>query len=352
MEADRGESERTGDAPATKTVAIALQGGAVHGAFGWGALDYLLEDGRLRIAGVSGTSSGAINAALLAYGLTPDVGPSARSVLERFWMRMSEESERRRWTAHLLLRLLRLRVLQVTRKSVFFDVMSRILLPYDFDPKTMSPLRDVIDEHIDFPALRDNPGIKLFLNATNIATVKNRVFKREEVTLDAVCASCCLPFLFDAVEIDGEHYWDGGYMGNPTIYPLIYDCDTADILLILTAPLSDRPEPTNAADILARISEVSFTSTLMREMRAISFVTGLLDKGMVTEEAGLRRINIHLIAPPMGHPDFDIDQRFNAGWPFVQGLRDHGRAAAKAWLEDAYDRVGVASTFEIDDTFV
>jgi len=336
-----------------KNVAVALQGGAAHGAFSWGVLDRLLEDGRIGIEGVSGTSSGAINAALLAYG-SDRSGPSgARSVMDRFWRRISEESEKRRWTAHMLLRLMRLRAVRISRKPAFFDVMSRILLPYRFDPETMNPMREVLAEHVDFEALRAaSDGIKLFLNATNIATVKNRVFARDEVSLDAVLASSCLPFLFDAVEIDGERYWDGGYMGNPTIYPLIYECETPDIVLILTAPLTKRPVPQNSAEILARISEVSFTSTLMREMRAIAFVTGLVEKGLVAKEAGLKKINIHLIAPPGDDPDFEVEQRFNASWPFVSAMRDRGRAAAGTWLETCYDRVGRESSFEIDDAFV
>ncbi len=336
---------------AKKKVVLALQGGAAHGAFVWGVLDRLLEDDRLEIEGVSGTSSGAVNAALLASGMIGNDPEQARQQLSKFWQRLSEECNSRRWNSHALLRLLRLQLIRIMRKEAFFDLMSRILLPYNINPANMNPLRGVIDECIDFGGLRSANSIKLFINATNIATNINRVFNRDEISLDAVCASCCLPFLFDAVKIDGERYWDGGYMGNPTIYPLIYECDSTDVILVLTSPLGVREEPVSSADILYRISEVSFKSAFMREMRAIAFVTDLIDKKHVTKSAGLRKINMHVIAPPATGTRFDSNEPFNAQWPYFEQLHNWGRETTQTWLDDSFDMINHKSSFDLASTF-
>jgi len=334
-----------------KTVTLALQGGAAHGAFVWGVLDRLLEEERLAIEGVSGTSAGAINAVLLAYGLIDGDRGAARALLARFWKRISEACEDRRWTANMLLRLARSRIRQIARKEALFDLMSRILLPYDFDPVTMDPLRATIAESVDFERLRTSSPMRLFINATNVATNANRIFATADISLDAVCASCCLPYLFDAVEVEGERYWDGGYMGNPTIYPLIYDCASADVVMVLTTPLGPREHPQTSADILTRVSQVSFTSAFMREMRAIAFVTDLIERELVAPEAGLRKIHMHAVAPRTGDPGFNVAQRFNADWGFLTNLRDKGRAAADAWLGHAFAQVGTRSSVDVETLF-
>lgn len=344
---------RSGKAPMTKTkpIVLAVQGGAAHGAFIWGALDKLLEDGRVEIEGVSGTSSGAINAGLLAYGLIGNDPVHAREVISYFWRRISKACEARRWTASMAFRLLRSRFMQISKKDTLFDLMSRILLPYDFDPFTMDPLRSTIGEAIDFERLRAGPAIKLFVNATNIATNKNRVFDNFDITLDAICASCCLPYLFDAVSIEGERYWDGGYMGNPTIYPLVYNCKAADVVMVMTSPLGPRPIPQSSADILSRISQVSFASAFMREMRAITFVTDLLEAGHISKDAGLRKIRMHAIAPPADEQTFSGEESFNVERRFMDKLFEKGRAAASEWLENAFPEVGRQSTLDIKSEF-
>lgn len=350
----KAKALRPGNAPTSKTkpIVLAVQGGAAHGAFVWGVLDRLLEDGRVEIEGVSGTSSGAINAGLLAYGLIGNDRTRARKVIANFWQRISEACEARRWTANMLFRLLRSRIMQITKKDALFDLMSRILLPYDFDPFTMDPLRATIGEAIDFESLRAGPTIKLFVNATNIATNKNRIFDNSNVSLDAICASCCLPYLFDAVTIEGERYWDGGYMGNPTIYPLVYNCEAADVVLVMTTPLGPKPEPQSSAHILTRISQVAFTSAFMREMRAIAFVTDLLEAGHISKAAGLRKIRMHAIAPPADDPGFATEESFNVEWRFVETLFEKGRAAADEWLINAYPKVGKQSSVDVKAEFI
>jgi NTE family protein len=334
-----------------KKILLALQGGAALGAFGWGVVDRLLDDERLEIEGVSGTSSGAVNALLLAYGLIGSERSAAQSLLEHFWHRISEESESRRWRRLQSLSLLGMKILQIRRKEVFLEAMSRLLLPYQYDPVTMDPLRLVLGELIDFDRLQASETIKLFINATNIVTSKNRIFPRDEICIDAVCASCCLPFLFDAVEIDGQHYWDGGYMGNPTVYPLIYECSSLDVVLVLTSHLESKAVPSTSAEIINRVSQVSFSSSLMREMRAIHFVTRLVDDGHVSKEAGLRRINIHIISPPPNDPEFDAARSFNAEWPTMQSMQARGREITNVWLRDNFSEIGHRSTVDLENLY-
>jgi len=337
--------------PKPKRVLLALQGGAALGAFGWGVIDRLLGDDRLEIEGASGTSSGAVNALLLAYGMIGNDRANARSLLEHFWHRISEESETRRWRTLQSLSLLGMKLLQIRRKEVFLEAMSRLLLPYQYDPVTMDPLRKVLGETIDFDRLQTSQTIKLFINATNISTSKNRVFEREEMSVDAVCASCCLPFLFDAVEIDGEHYWDGGYMGNPTVYPLIYGCSSLDVILVLTSHLESKAVPATSAEIINRVSQVSFSSSLMREMRAIHFVTRLVDKGHVTKDAGWRRMHIHIISPPSYDPEFDAARSFNAERPTMQNMHERGRQITDDWLRDNFNALGHRSTVDLETLY-
>lgn len=335
----------------SRRVVLALQGGAALGAFGWGVLDRLLEDRRLEIEGVSGTSSGAVNAAVLAYGLIGNNRDHARELLGAFWKRISNESEKKRWGRLRSLRLLGPKVFQIRRRDVFLEVMSRLLLPYQYDPLTMDPLRSVIAETINFDILRSSKTISLFINATNIATNKNRVFPRNEISLDAVCASCCLPFLFEAVDVDGERYWDGGYMGNPTIYPLIDNCRSRDIILVLTSNIESKTVPHTSAEIVNRVSQVSFTSALMREMRAVNFVTRLIENGFVNPEAGLQKVNIHIIAPPTEDSEFDAAKNFNADWSYMTNMRDRGRQIADTWLNDSFNNLGRRSTVDIEAMF-
>lgn len=335
----------------SKKVLLAMQGGAAFGAFGWGVLDRLLADERLEIEGVSGTSSGAVNAAVLTYGLIGHDRDRARKLLDHFWQCISAESESRRWGRFRSLRLLGSKLFHIHRKEIFLEVMSRVLLPYNYNPATMEPLRGVIDKIIDFERLAAADTIKLFVNATNVATGRNRVFSREEITLDALCASCCLPFLFDAVSVNGDRYWDGGYMGNPTIYPLIYNCTSHDIILVLTSPLAAKVQPTTAAEILNRVSEVSFTAALVREMRAISFVTGLIANNLVSPDANLRKVNVHIIAPPEGDKDFASAMNFRAERAHIERMQARGHDVTDTWLRENFAHLGTRSTVDLEALF-
>lgn len=337
---------------AVKPVALALQGGGAHGAFAWGVLDRLLEDGRLSFEGVSATSAGAMNAAVLAYGLLQGGRDGARAALHGFWHDVAQASSlyspfrQTPWEKAL-------NGFSLDRSPwyVLTDMMLRLLSPYQFNPLNFNPLRDVLEAHVDFAALRAASPLKLYLCATNVETGKVRIFPSEEICIDAVLASACLPFLFQAVEIDGEHYWDGGYVGNPAIYPLIYNCATCDVVIVHINPIVRRGVPRTAADILNRINEVSFNSSLMREMRAIAFVTSLVERGKVAE-GEMKKMLIHSIRSDETMTGLGVSSKLNADWGFLCHLRDRGRAEAEHWLAECYDNVGARSSVDVRADFL
>ena len=335
-----------------KTINLALQGGGAHGAFTWGVLDRLVEEERLGFDGISATSAGAMNAAVFAYGLSEGGRTGAKKALANFWRRVSHAAAFSPLQPTLFDRLLGNKSLEHSPAFMLFDMMSRLLSPYQLNPLNYNPLRDLVAESVDFEKLRKTCcPVKLYLSATNVRTGKVRVFGNDEVNVDAVLASACLPFLFQAVEIDGDPYWDGGYMGNPCIYPLIYECDSRDVLIVHINPLERKHMPHTAAEILNRINEISFNSSLMREMRAISFVTRLIDSGAL-DGSGLKRMLIHSIAANEVMNELGHTSKLNADWEFLTNLRDSGRAHADAWLKANFDRLGSDSTVDIRDTYL
>lgn len=334
-----------------KTISLAIPGGGSHGAYIWGVLDRLLEDERLGIEGISGTSSGAINGALVAYGLMEDGRAGARRRLETFWWRISEACRRRRRSWLSLYWRLRQGRVTFSSAGVLHELMSRWLMPYDFNPANMNPLRHVIGETIDFSRLRECKDIKLFVNATNIMTNRAKLFSIEEISLDAICASACLPFLFQPVEIDGQYYWDGGYMGNPAIYPLLEACENSDIVLVQTNPMKIPHPPRTAGEILERVTEISFTSTFMREMSYVALVSELMAEGRVKRRAGLREIRVHMIEP-QGHIQGLMESsRFNADWTYLLRLFERGREVGDQWLAQNFDQIGERSTVDLREVF-
>jgi NTE family protein len=329
-----------------KTANLALQGGGAHGAFTWGVLDRLLEEPRFGFDGLSATSAGAMNAVAFAYGLTVGGREGARQTLHDFWERVAQAGKASWLQPSWYDRLTNDHSLLHSPSYVFFDMLSRVLSPYQFNPWNYNPLRSVLDEVIDFERLRAQCAIKLFLCATNVRTGKIRVFDNKEIRADHVLASACLPFIYQAVEIDGEHFWDGGYMGNPALFPLIYSCESRDIVVVHINP-TERPDiPKTATEILNRINEISFNSSLFREMRAIAFVTKLIDD-MQMGDKGLKRMLIHSIEADDVMRGFGVNSKLNADWEFLKHLRDIGRARAGQWLDAHIDRIGVESTIDI-----
>ncbi|CAG2159085.1 patatin-like phospholipase family protein [Cupriavidus numazuensis] len=336
-----------------KRITLALQGGGSHGAFAWGVLDRLLEDDRLAIEGVSATSAGAMNAAVLAYGLLKDGPPGARMALHRFWQDVSS-------TARLYspFRKLPWEIwmrggygLDNSPMYVMTDLLLRVLSPYQFNPLNLNPLSDVLARHVDFDALRHDCPVQLFLCATNVETGKVRLFSREEISLKAVLASACLPSLFQAVEIDGQHYWDGGYVGNPAIFPLIYHCTTRDVVIVHINPIVRKGVPKTTAEILNRINEVSFNSSLIRELRAISFVTTLIQEGKV-DRADMKEMLIHAIRSDKTMAALGVSSKLNADWDFLCHLRDQGRNEAEHWLAQNYSAIGERCSVDLREEFL
>ncbi len=338
--------------PTTKTINLALQGGGAHGAFTWGVLDRLLEDERIVVEGVSATSAGAMNAAVFAYGYAMSGREGAKLALAGFWRRISQAALMSPLQPSWLDKMMGNHSLQFSPAFMMADLMTRLFSPYEFNPFNQNPLRDVLEASVDFEALRQSDcPIKLYLSATNVRTGKVKVFERHEICADRVLASGCLPFLFQAVEIEGEHYWDGGYMGNPAIFPLIYGCESRDIVIVHINPLERAELPRSATEILNRINEISFNSSLMREMRAISFVTKLIDDGKVSDD-GLRRLLVHSISADAVMAKLGVSSKLNADWDFLLHLREAGRAHTEAWLAANYDRLGEELTVDIREQYL
>lgn len=331
-----------------KVINLALQGGGAHGAFTWGVLDQLLADGRLDFHAVSGTSAGAMNAIVLAAGLEAGGKAEARDSLARFWHTMGDMGKAGPVQRTLLDRFFGSWSLDNSPAYLWMDVMSRFWSPYDLNPLNINPLRSVLEASIDFDAVRTCQCLDLHISATNVQTGKVRVFANHEITPDAVLASACLPFLFQAVEIDGVPYWDGGYMGNPVLFPFFQDKVTADILLVQINPIERAETPKTARDILNRVNEITFNASLLREFRAIEFVQRLIAEGKVSEDE-YTNVRMHRIADDQAMGGLSASSKMLTEMDFLLHLRDAGRAAADRWLEAHYDQVGEEGTLCLKD---
>jgi NTE family protein len=326
-------------------VELALQGGGAHGAFSWGVLDRLLEEPWLTIEGISGTSAGAMNAAVMAHGYTVNGAAGAREALEAFWRKVSEAARFSPFQRSPLDVLLGRWTLDHSPLFVGMDMMARVFSPYDVNPAGTNPLRAILAQSIDFGRLPDSP-IKLFVTATNVRTGRGRVFRNGELSPDVLLASACLPTLFQAVEIDGETYWDGGYAGNPTITPLIRECASQDTILVQINPVERPGTPRSAREILNRVNEVSFNAVLLKELRMIALLRKL---AQVDDDEGARwaAMRIHRIASD-AMTDLGYSSKLNAEWKFLTMLRDEGRSSAGAFLDAHGDDLGRRSSLDLD----
>ena len=335
----------------TKTINLALQGGGAHGAFAWGVLDRLLEDERIAFEGLSATSAGAMNAVTLAYGMTLGGREGAKKALMQFWRRVAHAGMVSPLQPTWFERASHNHSLESSPAFVLFDLVSRLYSPYQFNPLNYNPLRQVLDQTVDFERLRQDCALKLFLSATNVRTGKVKVFGNDELSLDVVMASACLPFMFQAVNINGESYWDGGYMGNPAIFPLIYKCESRDVVIVHINPIERMETPTTARDILNRINEISFNSSLMREMRAIAFVTKMIDDGVI-EDGRMKRMLIHAIEGQDFMRELGVSSKLNADWEFLTHLRDVGRERAETWLAQNFDAINRRNSIDVGEMYL
>ncbi|MBV8651591.1 MAG: patatin-like phospholipase family protein [Alphaproteobacteria bacterium] len=324
---------------------LALQGGGAHGAFTWGVLDRLLEENWLRIDGISGTSAGAMNAAALAYGYSIDGSEGARRAMAGFWRRVAEAGQLSPMRRGPLDMLAGRWTLDNSPAFIAMDMMSRLFSPYDLNITAWNPLRKILTEEVDFSQVVHSP-IKLFITATNVATGRARVFRNRDLTPEVLIASACLPTMFQAIEIDGEAYWDGGYSGNPTMTPLIVECESQDTIIVPINPVERDGLPRSAAEILNRLNEVAFNAVLLKELRMIAMLRRVANPGN-QEGARWAGMRVHSV-PNEIMTELSASSKLIAEWEFFCLLRDEGRRSAEAFLDDHAADLGRRSTFDLD----
>jgi NTE family protein len=335
---------------AVKTVNLALQGGGSHGAYTWGALDAFAEDTRIEISAISGASSGTMNAIVFASGMSEGGREGARAKLESFWLSVSSEGSLSlpcRWVDKALAvwggfwpgsRLI----------DAWADAASGFLSPYEFNPFNVNPLRVHLEQVVDFERLRAGDGVKLFIAATNVRTGRGEIFRRNILTADHAMASACLPELFQAVIIEGEPYWDGGYAGNPPLWPLFYETRCRDAIIVQINPIEREETPRLPAEIANRVNEITFNSSLLAELRAADFVARLIRSGVLKSDE-YREERLHRIGGAGRLESFDAATKNDVSWPFLKQLRDLGCNDTKEWLEENFDSIGVESTLDMDN---
>ncbi|TVQ40719.1 MAG: patatin-like phospholipase family protein [Wenzhouxiangella sp.] len=329
----------------TVPIDLALQGGGAHGAFTWGVLDRLLEESRFEIEGISGTSAGAMNAAVLACGLAQGGPEQARKLLAEFWRRVSDAAKFSPFQRSPVDRWLGNWTLDNNPAFLMMDLSARLVSPYTLGGMAGNPLKAILEELIDFSCLAQGP-VKLFITATNVHTGQGRVFRRDEISADVLLASACLPTLYQAVEIDGVPYWDGGYAGNPTMTPLVRECESNDTILVQINPVVRESTPRSAREIASRVNEISFNATLLKELRMMALLRQVLDPGnadaRLWQAMRMHRISSELMVK-LGH-----SSKLNAEWDFLRMLRDAGRDSTECFLSEHSDDIGQRCTFDLD----
>lgn len=344
---------RSGKATARRPLCLALQGGGSHGAFQWGVLDRLLEDDRLEIRAVTAASAGAMNAAALVSGLAKG-HEAARERLDLLWREVNQSGGRNvfgdsnLWGAALTPGWLKDSPLWRSAEAA-----AMTMSPYQFNPFNLNPLRRVLDTAIDFEAVRAS-GVRVFVAATAVRHGRARVFRNPEISPEVLLASACLPHLFQAVEIEGEPYWDGGYLANPPLWPLVYDDTPDDLLLLPLNPFERDEAPRAAGEIMDRLNEIVFNAPLTAELRAIAFVQDLIAEGRLkaTGRDRYRALRLHAIEADAWLGDLSLGSKFDTEWSFLNRLKTKGREAADAWLETCFDAVGERSSIDVKARFL
>jgi len=334
-----------------KTVNLALQGGGAHGAFTWGVLDKLFEDDRIWIQSISGTSAGAMNAVVAAQGMYDGQAEGARKALTAFWRAVSEAGQFSPIKRSPIDKATGNWSLDASPGYLMMEFLNSVASPYQTNPLNMHPMRDLVGRFVDFDRIADaSDDFSLFISATNVETGRVRIFRRHEITLDVVLASACLPFMFQAIEIDGQHYWDGGYMGNPALLPFQKYTEIDDILIVQINPIHRAGVPKTAREILNRVNEISFNSSLLRELRAIRDMNALIAAGELVG-ARHRFLRLHMIEARKRMRPLGVSSKLNTEWAILLHLFKIGRDAADGWLARHYDDLGTSSTLDLDEMF-
>lgn len=340
--------ERDENAP--KSLGLALQGGGAHGAFTWGVLDALLEHGVFQIEGLSGTSAGAMNALSVAQGFAQGGFEGARQCLHSFWQGVSELDVSYFFRPTDADKIKGYHGLHNSPFFKGFSALQSMFSPYELNPHNVNPFADYLRSFFDIPLLKE-ASTKIFLCATHVMSGKLKIFTNKDLSVESILASACLPWLFQAVQVDGEYYWDGGFVGNPAIFPIIYHCQTADVLVVQLTKMRRNTVPTTTREIIDRHKEITYNGCLMREMRSIAFISKLIDRGIIDRNR-MKRLNMHLLRDEDVFSHLDLSSALNADWEFLMFLRDRGRATAHNWLAHHGHRVGVESTANIEEDFV
>ena len=330
-------------------VDLALQGGGAHGAFTWGVIDRLLEEPWLEVEGISGTSAGAMNAAVMASGMAQAGPEGARAALAGFWRSVSRSARFSPFQRGPVDRLLGNWTLDNSPAFLMMDLLARMVSPYDVPSVGGNPLADVLAEHVDFAALRNGP-VKVFVTATSVRTGRARIFRNADLGVEALLASACLPQLFQAVEIDGEPYWDGGFAGNPTLVPLVTELESDDTILVPINPIERPGTPRAAREILDRVNEISFNAVALKELKMMALLKKVADPGN-TEGAAWARMRLHMVRNGV-MVDLGYSSKLNAEWAFLEWLRDAGRRAADDFLRNHGDAIGKRSSLDLDAMLV
>lgn len=349
-------AKRTSKVNPQKKINLALQGGGAHGAFTWGVLDAFLERDCFDFEGISAASAGSMNAVVLTQGLI-DGGPEkARANLDKFWTRVSEtgavfspvscaQDFLPQWAAGMS---------GMGAAMHFMNLMAQNLSPYQFNPFNLNPLKTILGDLVDFKKLRKFEGVELFISATNVRTGAPRIFTSPELTCDMVLASAALPNIFQAVKVENEYYWDGGYVGNPSLWPLFYEVDTKDVMILHVNPIVREEIPQDAPAIENRLNEITFNASLLSELRAIAFVQKLLDRNMLKDEhrAKYKDVLVHAIRAESAMGKLDLASKFDTSWVFLSGLKQQGRKMANEWMDAHFDQVGQTSTIDISSEYL
>ncbi len=337
--------------PGVKHISLALQGGGSHGAFTWGVMHRLISEPRLYIDGLSGTSAGAMNAAVFASGFIRGSRQGAIDALAEFWGGVAKLNGVPRSFLRGIPGLSDGWQVDNDPAFVLADFMTRIWSPTQLNPLNMNPLRELLLDVVDFEALRRRTDVKLFVTASNVRTCKSRLFRTPELTVDALLASACLPLMFKAIEIDGEHYWDGGYLGNPAIHPLINECASSDVVIVQVNPLNRPDVPVTMRDILNRINEMTFNASLVREMFGIATVSSLIEGGTLDDER-YTTVRFHHISAEDELASYGALSKINTERSFLEHLHQLGYDTADRWITETFDRIGWESSIDVLDKFV
>ena len=336
-----------------KRVNLALQGGGSHGAFTCGVLDRLCQVEGLEYEGISGASSGAINAVIFADGYMRDGPDGARKALKKFWHTVGNEFSDI-FNGPFMSGMMSLFNHHHQPALDSYLQLTKSFSPYQLNPMDMNPLRELVAKSVNFKRLRKNCPFKLFIAATHVKTGKLRIFENHEITIDTIMASACLPSIHHAVEIDGESYWDGGFSGNPPVFPLIFNCHSKDIIIVVLQPLQTEETPKTADEIQERASEISFNTAFLREMRAIAYCKNMIKKDWLAHgklEKRLHNVFIHLIENKHLSARHSAKSRYNTLPSFLDMFREEGQNAANDWLTHNYDQVGISSTIDLTEVF-